>query len=279
MSSKLDTHNVELSVIIPFYNTQPEKYIKCINSLLPIAVPIEIIVVDDGSDKQFLNLCINAFNDKRIRWFHQNNEGVSSARNLGINQAKGKYICFVDSDDEVTPDFVKVINEKINQFDAEWVLFDVKEKNETNNVFHDRKIVEPVERHEAGQGIMCDLEYHKALEIYLNSKKLCECWGKLILRRCIIENQIKFRQGMLIGEDALFNAELLQVIEKVQYIALCGYLYNYTDRSAVRLLKDPFQRFEFLTKRFQTDIHLIDTRISPEKREKIKARKKYYRKY
>ena len=91
---------IDVSVIIPVYKT--EKYLeKCVLSVLKGGMDnIEILLIDDGSPDGSGALC-DALRDKyeKINVFHKENGGLSSARNLGINKAKGKYLCFVDSDD------------------------------------------------------------------------------------------------------------------------------------------------------------------------------------
>lgn len=94
-----------LSIIIPVYNA--EKYISsCLNSILnQTYTNIEIIIIDDGSTDSSLKIC-NTFSqtDHRIKIYHKINGGQSSARNVGLKMAKGKYITFVDADDEIDTD-------------------------------------------------------------------------------------------------------------------------------------------------------------------------------
>lgn len=100
-----------VSIIVPFYNTDILYCKKCLSSLCNQSYGnIEIIVVDDGSTRESailldeVSLC-----DSRIRVIHKPNGGVSSARNIGINAAKGEYIAFVDSDDWVEPSFIEIL--------------------------------------------------------------------------------------------------------------------------------------------------------------------------
>lgn len=96
----------EISIIVPVYKV--EVYLKdCIESLLVQTFrDIEIILVDDGSPDSCGNICDEyAKKDSRIRVVHQENAGLSCARNKGVDVARGRFLCFVDSDDMVTPQY------------------------------------------------------------------------------------------------------------------------------------------------------------------------------
>ena len=90
-----------LSVIIPVYNAEP--YLaKCIDSVLSQDVPLEVLLIDDGSIDGSANVCKRyAERDTRIRYFRKENGGVSSARNVGLDNMLGEFVTFVDSDDQV----------------------------------------------------------------------------------------------------------------------------------------------------------------------------------
>ena len=95
-----------ISVIVPVYNV--ERYLKrCVHSIMAQTYrEIEILLVDDGSRDSSGRLCDElAAQDARIRVFHKENGGVSSARNVGIEMASGEYLCFVDSDDWLDTDY------------------------------------------------------------------------------------------------------------------------------------------------------------------------------
>ena len=99
-----------ISVIIPVYNV--EKYLRrCLDSILAQTYSnIEILLIDDGSTDQSGRICDEfAKLDSRVHVFHKGNGGVSTARNLGIDKAKGEYLTFVDSDDYVDSDYVEYL--------------------------------------------------------------------------------------------------------------------------------------------------------------------------
>lgn len=102
-----------ISVIVPVYKV--EDYLRrCVESILAQSYEhLEIILVDDGSPDNCPQICDDfAKKDKRVKVIHQKNGGLSDARNAGIAACKGKKICFIDSDDYVSPNFVKILYEK-----------------------------------------------------------------------------------------------------------------------------------------------------------------------
>lgn len=117
--------NPILSVVVPVYNV--EKYIhRCVNSLTNQSFKdIEIILVDDGSPDACPSICDDLLKtDKRIKVIHKRNGGLSSARNAGMRIARGKYIGFVDSDDDVELDMYEKMVRTAEQTDVDFVMCD-----------------------------------------------------------------------------------------------------------------------------------------------------------
>ena len=126
-------HKDLISVIIPFYN---ERYYfdKCIGSVLKQTYSnIEIIVVNDGSDQIYYDKLQNLqSNHPKIKILHKKNEGAGSARNFGIKNSKGKYIAFLDSDDEWLPFKLNYQLSLINKYNLDFIhnSYQIKDKNE-----------------------------------------------------------------------------------------------------------------------------------------------------
>ena len=109
-----------ITVVVPIYNV--EEYLsECINSIINQTYEnIEILLIDDGStDKSGIIADDYSKRDDRIRVYHKNNGGLSDARNYGIDRAKGKYITFIDSDDFVSDNFLEVLYNNLNNYNAD----------------------------------------------------------------------------------------------------------------------------------------------------------------
>lgn len=109
-----------ISIIVPVYNV--EDYLeRCVNSILNQTYSdFEILLIDDGSTDSSSKLCdILSMKDRRIKPFHKNNGGLGSARNYGIDHADGKYVCFVDSDDEVEKEYLFSLYTAMKDCDAD----------------------------------------------------------------------------------------------------------------------------------------------------------------
>lgn len=112
---------VDLSIVVPAYNV--EKYVKeCIESIInqKTKYSFEVIIIDDGSTDDTLSL-VYEFEDKRIKVISQENRGLSGARNTGMNNAKGRYIMFVDSDDRLPQDAVESLLVCADKYDSDIV--------------------------------------------------------------------------------------------------------------------------------------------------------------
>lgn len=109
-----------VSIIVPVYNV--EKYIEmCLDSVINQTYKnIEILLIDDGSTDNSGNICDKwQKKDKRIKTFHKENGGLSSARNYGIDRAKGDYLTFIDSDDTLELDYVEYLYNLIKKHDTD----------------------------------------------------------------------------------------------------------------------------------------------------------------
>ena len=198
----------KISVIIPIYKT--EKLLnKCIKSVVnQTFLNLEIILVDDGSPDNCPQICDEWANkDERIIVIHKENEGVSSARNTGLNVATGNYISFIDADDYIEKDYhEKLINniiEKNSDISSCGYIFEF-------GSYSERMIID-------------DLCYNNALLYLLNCKIRPEVHGKLY-KASIIGNT-RFNTAYGYGEDLLFNYEVFKKGLVISQISECMYHY------------------------------------------------------
>lgn len=197
-----------VSVIVPVYKA--EKYLsKCIDSILSQTYEgFELILIDDGSPDGCGKICDNyAKRDSRIKVIHKENGGVSSARNAGIKESIGKYICFVDSDDYIESDYLEL-------------LVRTKEENpDFSNIWCGFCTVRDYKRSITGTFIASNSEQFSEYSVNnimtLHEKWLDPMpWNKIFVRSIIVENKIKFPEDLTLGEDLIFNFEYLDCTNK-----------------------------------------------------------------
>ena len=124
-------NSISVSVIVPIYNK--EKYLHdCLNSIIGQTLDsIEIILVDDGSTDKSKDICQEYLNkDSRISYYYQENEGLASARQTGIELAKGEYIGFIDGDDWIDLEMYEKMYSKAKEYDADVVFCNRMYNNE-----------------------------------------------------------------------------------------------------------------------------------------------------
>lgn len=190
----------KVSVIVPIYNV--EKYLRrCLDSILNQTIEnIEVICIIDGSPDNCEAICREYSNlDKRIKVFTKENNGVSSARNLGLKIAKGKFLYFIDPDDHI-------------ELDMLYNMVDIAEQNKCDVIISGYKIL-PCKRevkplYELNKKLN-PLEMIKNNNLVHSNNDLCFSWRFLYRSEIIKKNNIKFNKDIKIGEDFIFNLEVL----------------------------------------------------------------------
>ena len=127
-----NTNNELVSVIVPVYKVEP--YLdRCVASILAQTYPnLEVILVDDGSPDNCPAFCDAwAQRDARIRVIHKKNGGQSTARNAGLDAARGEWIAFVDSDDTITPDYCAKLYAAVQQTGAQIAACNYRQVDES----------------------------------------------------------------------------------------------------------------------------------------------------
>lgn len=200
---------VDFSIIIPVYNG--EKHLeKCLDRLLKQTYNnYEIIVINDGSlDNTYKIAKEYTYKDNRIKVLNQDNQGVSRARNYGIEQAKGEYILFVDSDDSLKIDALEKLK-KIVENKMDLVLFGFSVLGDTNRP-NDTKILNELANEKTNIK-----KIEKAL-IATKDNILGYIWRAVYSKDLLTYNNIKFPEGIKISEDYMFLLYAIHMSKKIQ---------------------------------------------------------------
>lgn len=200
---------LKLSIVIPIYNSA--KYLeRCIESVIAFkSNNIEIILINDGSTDNSERI-IEKFQrmDLRIKSIFKENSGCSSSRNLGIEEAKGKYIWFIDSDDSIKRNSIERILQEID-LNPEIIIFGIKKLDIKNN-----REYELIPKYESKNDFI-----KKEINLF-NSP----C-NKIYKKKIIKDNNINFLENCHMGEDMLFNFKYFSHIDKIKIIKEVFYQY------------------------------------------------------
>lgn len=223
------------SVIIPAYNCAVtlESTVRSIQ--LSGLYDYEIILVDDGSTDGTAALC-DELSGKfaEIRCVHQQNAGVSAARNRGIAEARGEYLWFVDADDTVDEgslaDAAKVAEEQKPDMLIFGMSFDFYHKGK---VYRRESLVPPYD------GAILPEQLKSHFKEFYECNSLTPVWNKFCRKDIIVEHKIAFHKDMILMEDFLFVLELLAHCENIYCVPKAIYRYKQAENE-----KNAFRRLE-----------------------------------
>lgn len=206
----------KISIIVPVYNTE-QYLLQCIESVLSQTyINFELILIDDGSSDKSPDICDTyARKDNRIKVIHKLNGGVSSARNIGIDNSIGNWIAFIDSDDWVNTDYLDYLVKAIDNNNMLIVQgFKKLLKNDDNSTIVD-----------LGNHIFPSNSYYDLF----SKMKLCNYgfpFAKLYSSEVIRVNNIRFDEDITMSEDMIFMLEYLLKIKTVKFISYSNYYYR-----------------------------------------------------
>lgn len=204
-----------ISIVIPAYNV--ENYLQeCLDSCLAQTYEkIQVVIVNDGSDDQSGEIAEKyTASDRRLKYIQQENQGVSFARNVGIDNSLGDYVMFIDGDDFIADDCVEKMVNELLRTDADMVFC------EAYRWYDDKRKEEFLINPES-------LKIENGTD-YLESNLTTYMWGK-IYRRSLVVNTIL--QKCNLCEDMFFNLQVLPKCRKVSYIREFLYYYRFNDSS------------------------------------------------
>lgn len=213
----MNINSSSLSVIVPVYKA--EKYLRrCVDSILAQTYRnFELILIDDGSPDNSGSICDEYMQkDKRVKVFHQENQGVSSSRNLGIEQAQGEWITFIDSDDWVDADFLEkfqIENAEPDTFTIQGFTFNFENHPDKDFLF----------------------SYYKGCKFPISSDKEIAQYdilrngypfAKLYHKAKLQQYHIRFNTAISIHEDHAFVWEYLCHTENIKLVQSSSYHYE-----------------------------------------------------
>lgn len=225
----------DISVIIPVYNA--ENYLKDIIQDIKkqTITNYEIILVNDGSIDHSKEICNELVeNEKNIRVIHQENQGPSVARNNGIKVSQGRYIIFLDADDNIPKNMFQLLYDSINTKNTDLAigeynvctLYDEKIKNNITTKT-------PLNDMNGKEAIISGILSQNTTPIFNY------LWNKIYVRDIIIKNDIKFEKSLRYAEDLLFNLTYLSHIDRISIVHESVYQYN--KRNMINSLSNKLQ--------------------------------------
>lgn len=204
------------SLIVPVYNRK-NTITRCIVSILKQKCQdYEVIIIDDGSFDGTEKICekfSRAY--EKIQVWHQNNQGVSVARNIGIGKASGEYVVFIDSDDAISSNYLSDIKEAYEKYGDEVIYCTSMKVIKKEGIQY--------YRYRNSQYSFAGM---KDIMVLMNEGLLNSPCNKVYSRRILIENNIKFPQKVSLGEDLIFNYRYLDRVNRVRFLFLNQTYYH-----------------------------------------------------
>ena len=218
-----------ISVIVPVYNAK-HTLPKCLDSILAQKhTDFEVLLVDDGSTDGSAEICDSyAVQDHRIRVFHQANQGVSVARNTGLDHVRGEYVTFADSDDWVEETWLSDFSAVAGNFDVVW----------QNAVWHypdGRLFLRKVD-------VNPELSYKEQVKSLYPRNFLCYIWAALFKTSLIKERNIRFNPLFAYMEDEDFSLNYCQYAQSLSVLPCRNYHYMFPQANSRDYEKPNFSR-------------------------------------
>lgn len=237
----------DVSFVIPVYNTDENLLIRCLESIKrQKMISNEIIIIDDGSDP------IKSRNYKKVakkyesKYFYQEKKGVSSARNCGLAIATGKYIFFVDSDDELADNSINKLDFSTDYPDL--VIYDVKKIDKDKKINQKYKL----------NATQIPTDNQMNIE-FIKNDLLNWSVGKLYKKSFLLSNNLLFNSQKMSGEDFEFVYTTYKCKPIIKYIPRVVYFYLYRDATGEqRILTNPQKNISDILAMYQIRKKLLD---------------------
>lgn len=239
-----------VSVIVPVYNV--EKYLcQCVDSVLSQEYPhLEVILVDDGSSDSSPEICDNyALQDGRVKVIHKKNSGAAESRNIGLEEAKGEYVLFIDSDDYWIDQ--TVVGNLVSKFENEDQRWDFLNFNFNKYYQREKKIIKDRAYPHFCKDRNKDEKIISLISCGIFPMSPC---NKLIRRDFLVLNKIRFKKGIT-AEDIPWFFELLEKCKDFGCINYYAYVYRRQVDTSVTAINN------YSDKKFGTALYLLNTGI------------------
>lgn len=205
-----------VSIIMPVYNTPDKCLVAAVKSVMEQTyTDLELLIVDDGSKNECAKICDRMGENEKVTVFHVKNSGVSAARNYGIDRAKGEYIAFLDSDDTMDYDAIRIMVEEISNSD--FVAIGCRHVKS----IHDS--ARPIKGYSLSVDKKECINYLCFMNPPYDHIETNAIWGKLYRKEQI--KNLRFDRSMMMAEDFKFNFEYIMQTGKGKYIDFTGYNY------------------------------------------------------
>lgn len=249
-----------ISIIVPVFNAQD--YLEaCIRSVLTQSFQdFELLLIDDGSTDDSLNICRRWEADPRVHITSTENHGVSHARNLGLQQACGSWVMFLDSDDQLAKGALEKLSELIAP-DPSLVIGAYTEADPGAT----KALREKVSADSLRTMILDPINHDLLPDFYeLKPMSLCACWGKLYRSAVIREHSIRFPEELRLSEDTLFNLDYLEHIDHALITDMPVIHYRHNEGSVTKVFREQhlvnrFRFFDLLLERAypEAPVHIL----------------------
>lgn len=213
--------DVKMSIIVPVYKAESRLEL-CIESVLNQTYSnIELILIDDGSPDKSGEICEEyASRDKRVKVVHIPNGGVSNARNIGIQNATGEYITFVDSDDTLEKGTYQIALKYLEETGGDMIAYGM-----VFEYYEDVKIVHHQVKQIESALLLSRQEYKSKFFNLYETNYLSSCCNKIFKASILKDNNIKFNNNLVVYEDLEFVLRYLIYTNKI--VAMPNILYHY----------------------------------------------------
>lgn len=239
---------IYISFIMSIYNTPLEWIDRAVDSILgQTSSEWELIIVDDGSKKEVAEYCDELSNkDSRIKIKHQENKGLSVARNYGMDTALGKYVAFIDADDWIVKDYVEKIKGILDKQQFEILSFghcDVQNEKVTTYLWGNELVhtFDVSERKGMQMSLLQTPEGLSHYPMFFGAQ-----WNMVYSLEFLNKYGIRNTPGLYKAQDSVFNLYVTEKAEKIGYYNESLYCYFINDQSVVRSYSSNLERFQKL---------------------------------